>query len=247
MKTMKFKIPNHLHSIIILGIMIIYSSCGFQGRKYTTGHYWNGRNEIDFGKQKENGNKEDKAPILLLDNNTSEDTIHEAMASTDEKVPLPITSSNWRSPSTEPCPIEQPIFTVDTLTTLPKEKIPNEIPSEIIKDYQWFKWTFITKFVATIVGALLSSLAQYNLLWNIPTYFFLSIGVIAMILNVIFSFRAKKKIKPFVQKKDNPKWIKNFNFMSDINLTFDICILALLLVGIFFFAFFIIGLIFFAH
>ena len=65
---MKFKIPNHLHSIIILGIMIIYSSCGFQGRKYTTGHYWDGRNQLDYDtqndkpekneKQKENGNEE---------------------------------------------------------------------------------------------------------------------------------------------------------------------------------------------
>ena len=57
MKTMKFKIPNHLDSIIILGIMIIYSSCGFQGRKYTTGHYWNGRNEIEYDTQNENENE----------------------------------------------------------------------------------------------------------------------------------------------------------------------------------------------
>ncbi len=35
-------------------VFMLCSSCGFQGRKYTTGHYWNGRNEIVYEKQKEN-------------------------------------------------------------------------------------------------------------------------------------------------------------------------------------------------
>lgn len=51
MKSMKFKIPNHLNSIIIFGIMIIYSSCGFQGRKYTTGLYWESEDKIEYDQE----------------------------------------------------------------------------------------------------------------------------------------------------------------------------------------------------
>lgn len=32
---------------------MLCSSCGFQGRKYTTGHYWNGRNQIEYENQSE--------------------------------------------------------------------------------------------------------------------------------------------------------------------------------------------------
>ena len=52
--------------ITFIFIILFSFGCGFHGRKYTTGHYWDGRNEIEFDaqnekqneKQKENGNEE---------------------------------------------------------------------------------------------------------------------------------------------------------------------------------------------
>ena len=110
MKTIKFKIPNHLHSIIIFGILIIYSSCGFQGRKYTTGHYWDGRNEIEYDKQneKQNGNgneevnpkKKEKESAIHQRNESEEklsskvDEINSAIKlAEDQKFIVPYTSS----------------------------------------------------------------------------------------------------------------------------------------------------------
>jgi hypothetical protein len=56
-------------TLFIFLITFLLSSCGFQGRKYTRWHYWEGRNDIEYGytnpeknqKQKEN-EKEEQNP-----------------------------------------------------------------------------------------------------------------------------------------------------------------------------------------
>jgi len=41
-------------NLFFILLLLHLTGCGFQGRKYTTGHYWNGRNEIEYEKQNEN-------------------------------------------------------------------------------------------------------------------------------------------------------------------------------------------------
>ena len=61
-------------------LTFLLSSCGFQGRKYTTGHYWDGRNQLDYDtqneKQKENGNEE-----LIAKKNEKESAINQRIVS----------------------------------------------------------------------------------------------------------------------------------------------------------------------
>lgn len=54
------------HTLFIFFLTFMLTSCGFHGRKYTSGHFWEGRNDIEYGyaypeknqKQKENEKEE---------------------------------------------------------------------------------------------------------------------------------------------------------------------------------------------
>ena len=60
-------------NLFFILLLLHLTGCGFQGRKYTTGHYWNGRNEIEYEKQsekqkeKENENENEELKVNEVD------------------------------------------------------------------------------------------------------------------------------------------------------------------------------------
>lgn len=49
-----------LKKLTFLFLLLHLTGCGFQSRKYTTGHFWDGRNEIVYETEKQRRNQNEK-------------------------------------------------------------------------------------------------------------------------------------------------------------------------------------------
>lgn len=80
-------------TLFIFFITFLLSSCGFQGRKYTRWHYWEGRNDIEYGyanpqknqNQKENEKEEQNPNKKESDKESEKDKENEIAIEIDSK------------------------------------------------------------------------------------------------------------------------------------------------------------------
>ncbi len=52
-----------LKKLTSLFLLLHLTGCGFQSRKYTTGHFWDGRNEIVYETEKQSWNQNEKESV----------------------------------------------------------------------------------------------------------------------------------------------------------------------------------------
>ena len=212
-------------NLFFILLLLHLTGCGFQGRKYTTGHYWDGRNEIEYEKQsakqsesesekqkeKEKENEELNGNEAELGNIEQSATIQPLLMSIDS-IPPPV------------------------LGTMPKVKteIPNEeeIPEELKKAHTTVGIaTGILGFLT--LANLISVIAQATTAGvGAVSIFFISIVamLIALIVNIVLLGILKAKINRYNPNAKQESWykktriIKGFaiglNYLSGILILF---------------------------
>ena len=213
--TTKNKILNPAIWVIILLFM---SSCGFQGRKYTTGHYWNGHNEIVYEKQSESAKQKENEKLKKYENKNEKEKTNEHIEIISASKQFFETSENIKRNSkynySEVAdtidPAEIPGKEPDKI--LNTETIPPEIDNEIKALDNQVLSTFL---LSCLFGAVL-------FLTLMTTYFnpeFAVIGVILILIcNVIWIKRTiqfyrnykelSHTIDTYRSENLNKKWFK---------------------------------------
>ena len=203
-------------------VFMLCSSCGFQGRKYTTGHYWNGRNEIEYDTQNENENEnenENGNEELKKYNNKNEieksneyiniKTICKQYLETSENIKRN-SKLNYSEVADTIDPAEIPGKQPDQLMNV--ESVPPEIDNEIK--------ALDDKLFSTLTLSLLFGAVLFLTLMTVIFYpEFAPIGAILQLIfdviwlkRTIHFFREKKKLSHIVDtyRNDNlnKKWFK---------------------------------------
>ena len=203
-------------------IFMFCSSCGFQGRKYTTGHYWDGRNVMDYDTQndkqneKQNGNENEE--FKKYENKNEKEKTNEHIKNIAVSKQFFETSENIKRNSKHNYsevadtidPAEIPGKQPDQIMNV--ESIPPEIDKEIkaLDDK-----LFSTLLLSILFGAVL-------FLTLMTIYFYSELAPIGAILQLIFDviwikktihfFREKKKLSHTVDtyrsENLNKKWFK---------------------------------------
>ena len=205
---------------------MLCSSCGFQGRKYATGHYWNGRNGIVYEKQsesesekqkekeKENGNEElkkynNKNEIEKSNEYINIKTICKQYLETSENIKRN-SKLNYSEVADTIDPAEIPGKQPDQLMNV--ESVPPEIDNEIK--------ALDDKLFSTLTLSLLFGAVLFLTLMTVIFYpEFAPIGAILQLIfdviwlkRTIHFFREKKKLTHIVDtyRNDNlnKKWFK---------------------------------------
>jgi preprotein translocase subunit SecF len=203
-------------------VFMLCSSCGFQGRKYTTGHYWNGRNEIEYDTQNENENEnenENGNEELKKYNNKIE------KEKTNEHIKK-IAVSHQYFETSENIKRNSKLNYSEVADTIDPSEIPGKqpeqimnvesIPPEIDKEIK----ALDDKLFSTLLLSILFGAVLFLTLMTI--YFYSELAPIGAILQLIFDviwikrtihfFREKKKLSHIVDtyrsENLNKKWFK---------------------------------------
>ena len=199
--------------LILVIILLFMSSCGFQGRKYTTGHYWNGRNEIEYEKQSESESekqkeKERKLSIHLEDTSIEFDTL---------KIPLyrknskryqrnhPEKAENKQeSPQSSALKGEHTNGSADTTLVSEIKALNKKFNTSAILFWSNGVFSTITGLILTVpdLGAIFS----YTL--SILTRLSICIGILALFYNGYISVKLGRKLRKNRDQLPKEKWVR---------------------------------------
>jgi hypothetical protein len=216
--------------ISFIFIILFSIGCGFQGRKYTTGHYWEIGNKNEYEKQnekpeknekqKENGNEELKKNENKIKNENEKHKVVQIV------IEPGITSEEKFSNNIQ-------IKTQELLDTIVPgqnhSKSAEKIPSEILNPIELATQQIIPISIWSFLSFAMSAFGAYLILEEIS----IEAGLILMIISIIQlarnyskiskwgekAFEIRKDLKKVLSQNPKPKWavrVSNKIFFQDI-------------------------------
>ena len=202
-------------------IVLFSFGCGFQGRKYTTGHYWDGRNEIEYEKQseseKQNENdsgkntlkdEERKLSIHVEDSRFEVDTL---------KIPLfrknskryqrkhPEKAENKQeSPQSSALKSEHTNGSADTTLVSEIKALNKKFNTSAILFWSNGAFSTITRLILN--GPDFAAIFAYTLI--VLSLLSISIGILALFYNGYISVKLGRKLRKNRDQLPKEKWVR---------------------------------------
>lgn len=211
-------------------IFMFCSSCGFQGRKYTTGHYWDGRNTIEYDsqneklekneKQKENGNE-----VLNENENENEGVRKFSIKSNDaafdvDTLVIPLyrkgskryqkiqeskaSENKQESPQSPALKGEHTNGSADTTLVSEIKALNKKFNTSAI--LFWSNGVFST--IAVIILGDINEALIFTYILAILTILSISMGVLALLYNGYISVKLGRKLRKNRNQLPKEKWIR---------------------------------------
>ncbi len=207
-----------LKKLTSLFLLLHLTGCGFQSRKYTTGHFWNGRNEIVYETEKQRWNQNEKESEKQSSNQNEKESeqLNEIKPAewavrqrASDALSKDTSLENWENKNRVEC-IAKPAED----DSLNKEKDPDESEKKIRRSTIGFLtfWSIESLFYLGLLyntyspdvwGFFLVIFGFFTVLLLIPTLIYLRV------MNVRFH-RSKESIQDEKVKKRTPKWPRIF-------------------------------------
>lgn len=211
-----------IKKLTFLFLLLHLTGCGFQSRKYTTGYFWDGRNEIVYETEKQSWNQNEKESVKESAKPSGNQNEKESEQLTEIKpaewgVRQRASDALSKDTSSEKWEGKQRAEWIPKTAeedSLNKEKDPDETEKKIRRSTNGFLtfWSIESLFY---LGLLYHTYSPD--VWGFFPVIFGTLTVLFMIPTLIYLFvmnvryhRSKESIQEEKMKKRTPKWSRIF-------------------------------------